>query len=502
MNEQITGHIQNKTTYGEIKPLSEEAKTVLKNYEKAISVPQMVDIGSATDLTPIYEGETPPFALRNYKIHYPPSLVEAYKIACNKYEDCFMDIVKEHKNWGSDYQCAPNTLAFQVDGPAYPDEFLNQAKYMNPEVLAEVINARVFEYENNLAMYGLNGRLWPDGTTNQTWHMALDKARSRTGRKIAVLAGTEKKLDEMLKSELGASRDNMPPEETIREITGFDSFMGPCDLIAHYQKYNGEDSEYVFFGRTSRPKTWLRDPTSQIDEGFLADPNFLKYVRAFALTHNFDNTVLLLNHPSIITDTKEAMLMTGAAYLVTQPNDIYSGEFQQYLSNNGIDINNISSGDLTPNQKKKLGDLFTSFPSQYLLSKQLTDHLKMRDIDPDSIASGSKKVRGKPLKLHYGCYAHITGRVNRASFLNELMGQVKIRGYYIIQPEFNNLHIIDSHNLSDSYIAIDRVFFVRGANGELEPMESCRSLMPVSAMDGKKNNVHEGANTKCARIIL
>lgn len=58
-----------------------------------------------------------------------------------------MKLVEKHKIWESDYQYAPHTLVFQVDGPAYSDEFLRQAEFMSPEVLAEFIMRRVFEFE-------------------------------------------------------------------------------------------------------------------------------------------------------------------------------------------------------------------------------------------------------------------------------------------------------------------------------------------------------------------
>lgn len=326
--------------------------------------------------------------------------------------------------------------------------------------------------------------------------------RLRTGKKVAVLAGTEQKLDEMLKSELATDRNNPLSEEAIQSITGFDRFMGPDDLIAHYRKYNGEDSEYVFYGRTSRPKSWLRNPAYDVDEEFMGQPEILKFVRAHAITHNFDDAKLPFGHPAIIMDTKEALVMTGSAYLVTQPSDIYSPEFQEYLADNAIDMSEISAGSLTQRKKNKLGGLFLNFPPTNLLSESLITHLESRGLDPTLIASGEKKVRAKPLKQHYGIYGHEVGSINRAKFISLLMEQIRLRGDYIIQPEFANLQIIDSTNPQDSYVAIDRVFFVRGADGELHPVESCRSLMPAQSQEGKKNNVHEGSHTRCARIVI
>jgi len=492
----------NSTAQIETSPLSEGGNAVLKYYEHTIAAPQPVDIGSATQIAPMYESETPPLALREYKVHYPESLVEAYKIACGKYDQQFMKLVQRHKIWGSDYQYAPFTLAFQVDGPAYPDAFLKQAEFMNPNILAEFITKRVFEFEANIAAYGLNGRLWPDGTTNQTWHAALEVVRQRTGKRVAVLAGTEPKLDEMTMYEMGITRDQLTSDKAVRDITGFDAFLGPNALLSLYQKHQGNDCPYVFFGRTSRPKSWLRNPNSQIDEGILASSEILRYVRAHAITHNFDDPTLPINHPSIIMDTKEALVLAGAAYSVTQPCDIYSQEFLQYLADNGIDVDEITEGSLNPGKKNKLGGFFINFPSTNLLSESLIVHLKARGSDPALVASGEQKVRAKPLKQHYGIYGHEIGSINRAKFLNEIMEQVRIRGEYIIQPEFANLHIVDSANPHESYVAIDRVFFVRGADGQLHPMESCRSLMPAQSLEGKKNNIHEGHNTRCVRIAI
>lgn len=492
----------NGTAQIETYPLLEGSNGVLKYYEQTIAIPQVVDIGSVTKVIPLYEGETPPLALREYEVHYPESLIEAYRIACGKYDQQFMELVDRHKMWGSDYQYAPFTLAFQVDGPAYSNEFLKQAEFMSPIVLAEFITKRVFEFEANIAAYGLNGRLWPNGTTNNTWHAALENVRQRTGKKVAVLAGTEQKLDEMVLYEMGFTRDQLMSAEAVRSLTGFDAFLGPNDLVSIYQQYHGDDCPYLFFGRTSRPKSWLRDPAHHIDEGFLAQPEILKFVRAHALTHNFDDPKLPFNHPAILMDTKEALVMMEAAYLVTQPSDIYSQEFLTYLTDNGIDISDIAERSLIQSQKNKLGGLFLGFPSASLLSEALITHLQARGSDPVLVSSGEQKVRAKPLKQHYGIYGHEVGSVNRAKFLNELMKQVKMRGEYIIQPEFNNLHIVDSAHQHESYVAIDRVFFVRGADGDLHPMESCRSLMPAQSLEGKKNNVHEGSHTRCVRIVI
>lgn len=501
MQEQ-TQYTLDKSRYAEKRSLSTSARLLLTAYETSILPPHAVDIGPAVQVTPLYESETPPLALQEYQVHYPPSLVEAYKIACNRYDQHFMHIVQKHRTWTTDYQYAPNTLAFQVDGPAYPNNFLHLAADISPEVLAEFVMRRVFEFEANIAAYGLNNRLWPDGTTRQTWAAALEILRMKTGKKVAVLAGTEQKLDEMLMYEMGVTRDQLPAEETIRTLTGFYAFLGPNDIERMYEQSGGNDCPYVLYGRISRPKAWLRNPAIAIDEGFLANPEILRYVRAHALTHNIDNPTLSLNHPAIIMDTKEALVTSGAAYLVTHPSDIYSPEFLQYLATNGIDIDDISTGNLTPTKKNTMGKLFLNFPYVDLLSESLMTHLQTRGAYPDVIAGGDQLMRAKPLKQHYGIYGHEIGALNRAKFLNTVMEQIRIRGYYLMQPEFNNLHIVDCRNPSDTYIAIDRVFFVRGANGELKPMESCRSLMPVVSPDGQKNSVHEGAYTRCARVVL
>lgn len=488
----------------ETDPLLEGSNVVLKSYEQTIAVPQITDIGQTIQLSPMYEGETPPLSLREYVVEYPNSLIEGYKIACEQYDQQFMKLVRRHKIWETDYQYSPFTLAFQVDGPAYPDDFLKKAQFMSPTTLADFITKRVFEFEANIAAYGLNGRLWPDGTTNQTWQGALEIVRQRTGKQIAVLAGNEQKLDEMIVYEMGITRDQYQyiSSEVVRSLTGFDAFLGPNDLVNLYKEYQGNYCPYVLFGRTSRPKSWLKNPTSYVDEGLLAQPEILRYIRAHAITHNFDDPTLSSNHPNILMDSKEALLGVGAGYLVAQPQDIYSEEFLHYLLNNGIIVEDIAEGTLSSSKKNKLGGLLLNFPPANLLSGSLGRHLQERGVDPALVSTGEKKVRAKPLKQHYGIYGHETGSLNRAKFLNKIMEQMRARGDYILQPEFANLHIVDSANPNDAYVAIDRVFFVRGADGKLHPMESCRSLMPANSLEGKKNNVHEGSHTRCARIAI
>mgnify|MGYP000633828960 CR=1 FL=1 len=491
----------NETKHIDRLPLPSPVKSLLDYYEQVIAVPHVVDMGPTTPLTPFYPEDRPPSALREYKVYYPPSLVEAYRIACNKYDKAFMQIVQSHKDWESDYRYAPHTFAYQVDGPAYPGEFLELAASENPEVLAEFIILRAFEFENNIAAYGLNNRLWPDGTTNQTWHTAIDQLRQKTGKKIAVLAGTEQKLTEMLKSELATDRDHIPPEEVVRALTGFDRFMGPIDLQMHFLERSGQSSDYLYYGRTSEPKSWLRSPDGQVYDGFLADPDVLRYIRAFAITHNFDNTTLPANSSKVITDTKEPLVAIGAAYPFTQIGDIYSDEFIGHLKDQGINISALAEGRLTPSQRNKLGAIAQKFPHDQLLSPDFIQHLIARGADPGLIATGNQNLRAKPIKLHYGVYGHVIGKANRSSFLNELILQTLTRGQYVIQPELKNLKIVNNNRPEEAFIAIDRVFFVRGAGGELVPMESCRSLMPLNSEDGKKNSVHEGPNTRCARIV-
>lgn len=487
--------------------LSEGDSILLQHYEQTIKVPQVVDIGSATQVAPMYHGEAPPLALRGYQICYTKSLVEAYKIACEVYDQQFMQLVERHKTWKTDYQYAPSTLAFQVDGPAYTADFLESAKLIDPLLLAGFILKRVFEFEPNIAAYGLNNRLWPDGTTNKTWHTTLEIVRQRTEKKIAVLAGSEQKLEEMVLYEMGIKRGQPIIEDEVRAMTGFDAFLGPNDVQSLYEQYQGNDCPYLFFGRTSMPKSWLVNPASHIDVGPLAQPEILRYVRAYALTHNFDDLTLSLEDPKVITDTKEAMGMTGSAYSVTNPRDIYSEKFLHFLAEKGISMDLVVFPDeLTPKKREKLGSnlgkyLF-DFPVTDVLAKRFVAHLYSRGINPVTIANGSRKLRAKPSKLHYGIYGHLTGGVNRSSFLRELMEQIKSRGTYVIQPEFENLHIVDRANPGESYVAIDRVFFVRGADGTLQPMESCRSLMPAHSAEGKRNNVHEGSSTRCARIAI
>src|SRR5258708_2461167 len=111
--------ITNEIGYVEMKPLSNEAQVVLDYYTALISVPLVVAIGSQSHLSPIHKDETPPIALREYIISYPPSLIAAYKIVCNTYDKAFMELVKQQKEHQTDYQYGSNTLAFQVDGPAY-----------------------------------------------------------------------------------------------------------------------------------------------------------------------------------------------------------------------------------------------------------------------------------------------------------------------------------------------------------------------------------------------
>ena len=338
-------------------------KNLIEHYEESISKAQCVDIGVTTKPVSLHENEDPPMALGDYVVSYPRSLISAYKIACERYDQQFQGHVKRHKISDSDYQYAPHTLAFQVDGPAYPDTFLNNVEFADPAVLADFIVVRAFEFESNIAAYGLNGRLWPDGTTNSTWHATLDTVRQNSGKKVAVLTGTEQKLDETLMYEMGATRDQMPSAEQIRDMTGFDAFLGPADAHKLYAA-DSQNCPFVFFGRTSRPKSWLKDPKGNPDNWVWDEPGFLKFVRAHAITHNFDKPYLHATDPSVMLDSKVALVDLGGAYLIKKPSDIYSPEFMCLLKTNGITEDKIISWDLSPKMKNRLNEFLAKFSSQ------------------------------------------------------------------------------------------------------------------------------------------
>ena len=474
--------------------LPQEAQELLKKYEQDVLIPQPLDLGHATEIPKLYPGERTPFALRGYEVKYPPNLWQAYIIACELYDKVFMSCVHESKTWPTDYQFAPYTLAFQVDGPAYSDAFIELAATLPPEILAQFVIARAFEFENNIAMYGLNSRLWPYGTTNQTWHMMLDTVRAKTGKKVAVLAGSEDKLSEMIVSELGIVKGPVTPEIT-KSITGFDAYIDPDTLSEQLQRYNGADCDYVLYGRTSMPKSWLADPSSKVEMSKWQDPSLVQFARKFALTHNFDLSSTHLTDSHLLTDTKEAMVRIGAVYPVSQISDIYSQEFINIARANGISFNSLAVAGI-----QKLAAILKIFNSNLILAQPFQAYLRGRGMEPEMVAKGEIELRAKPLRLHYGAYGHIIGKANRANFLLSLLKNLESRGPYIVQPEFSNLIVIDI-DTELSYIAIDRIFLVRDENGQLAPMESVRSLMPTASIDGRRNTVHEGPSTRCARIV-
>lgn len=503
MKEQYTGHENYTAHIPEVKPLSKEAKAVLMYYQETIAIPHVINIGSVTQLTPRYEGDEAPGALREYKVEFPPSLNQAYALLAQKHDDALMLVAKRHAEWKTDYQYAPQSLAFQIDGPAYPDQFLAYAANISPDVLAEFLQGRIYEVENNIAGYDLNGRLWPDGTTNKTWHETLEKVRQQTGKKVAVLASTNEKFDALLLSELG--KDTLPSEKETRTRTGFDTFMGPNELIAQYKKYDGQNSDYVFFGRTSYPTQWLEDPTTSVHEPFLANPILRQFVRAYAITHNFDNPEHDLYDPRVITDTKAALCLIGAAHLVNTSEDIYSQKFLAFLNEKNIGPDKVVFlNELTPGKIKKLGKnleryLF-NYPRSAMLVPQLLTHLEGRGVDPNLVANGSQLFRAKPLRRHYGAWGHIRGVIHGATFVSKLMKDSEIRGPFVIQPELQNFQIIDK-NTAIEYLVIDRVFFVRAPDGELKRMEGIRTHMPKNSPEGQKNAVHDGKFTLDAPIV-
>ena len=519
--------------------LSSEIREIRSFYEDDIVEPDVMDLGPKKKLEPRYVGDKSPFALRELSVEYPKALNEAYEILAEEHDAAFMRIVEKYKEWTTDYQFAKNSFGFQIDGRAFSERFLKYVADKKPEDIAKFLKiAVVFEVENNIAAYDLNSRLWPYGTRNETWHGGLEGVRGKTGKKIALLASSEEKYNALLRSELGLEpEDNLPSEEEIRLRTGFDAVWGPEQLIGHFNNQRDKvvdgvvDSDYLFFGRTSRTTEWLKDPNhTVVKEPFLEDPILRRYVRAFAITHNFDNPALSLGDPRIFTDTKAALCAIGGAYRVTGLQDIYSQEFldflkqKKYLIDNGkIHIDRLIlqgeqtekleklkqkakkkiEGELTVEAIKKIEHSLERYifniPRAAMLSQNFQVYLRSRGIDPKSVADGTQKMRVKPEQRSYGAYGHERGSLTQLSFKDKLKKGPTIGGHFVIQPEMENYEVIDQ-NTGRSYLAIDRVFFVRGNDGRLERMEGVRVYMPKDSSEGRKNNVHAGEFTLDAPI--
>ncbi len=380
-----------------------------------------------------------------HRVPYPSVVTKALAAIYRAYNAAFRPLVEANSEWDTDYQYArgpdgtPLNRWVQIDMVGLPDAFLRRAAGLAEDEVRETVQARVFEYENSLAMYGLHENLFANGdhgtAFDRHFRASLDALRRRYGRPIALLAVTEPKYEAMRESEFGMRAGEALSDAQVQALSGFDTFFGPGQFLQHVSR-NGGTSEYLLYARTSLPTATLRKPGTVFDNRLLENDTVRRMIKANALTFNVDNPAWGLGDPRRINHTKAWMALLGIAHPVYTLEDISSEECSRYLLAQGID------------------------------------------------PSSETVIRMKPMQASYGCYEHLRGLVSDRNFNHDIRRELARRGPYVLQPELRTPVILNKTD-GQLYTYMDRNFY--RADGKIyQFMGGFRIYMPMHSREAKR----------------
>lgn len=430
-------------------------------FDQAVISSQSAFLGNEVLKTDIKSTIGPFHVLPDYKTQYPPSVVRALGKLYEEYNQAFRPLVQANKEWDSDYQFCmaddgtPRNGWVQIDMVGLPEQFLKSAVNMSEDEISEVLRRNIFEIENSLAMYQLLEQLHSDGNHDtlfkQQFRSSLDEVRKNHQKPIALLAVTEPKYDAMRQSEFGKTDGEQLTDEEVKQLSGFDAFLGPEQFLQHLQE-NGGQCGYLLYVRSSDPVAKLKDPGVQIAHPLLDNNVIRKTIKANAITFNIDSPSMLPERR--INDTKEYLPLMRMGYPIQNYEEIESPKFLEYLKSNGIEWSDITSGN--------------------------------------------RLLRVKPIKGTYGCYGHLRGNLGDKKFRNEFRQNLRKRGTYVVQPEMNISLITNSSN-GIKYTFIDRNFLSFVGDQPIF-MGGFRSLIPANSFEAQQGRNHGNGSTVWAEI--
>ena len=441
------------------------------------------DLGPLVERSDIQSSIGPFLVLPEYRVSYPDSVVSALSNLYTEYNRAFHPLVQANREWGTDYQyCTtrdgvPVNGWVQIDMVGLSQGFLDIADSRPEEEVQAVLRNSIFEIENSLAMYQLLQEIFStaegNSTFKQRFRASLEHIRNKHGRPIALLAVTDQKYLAMKQTEFGVAPEDPLTDEEVERLSGFDRFFGPEDFRAYLESTGGE-CEYLLYVRSSDPIPKLKHPGVTVEHPLFGDPVLRKIIKAHALTFNVDAPDM--PYHARINDTKEYMFAMGMAFQVEDQHDIITPEFVAHLAT-GRTYDDYDGTRVTP---------------------QFTGYLEQQGIEYFTTTTGELMLRAKPLKGTYGCYGHLSGELRDKKFRNELRGQLKSRGKYVLQNEMEVPMITDGES-GRRYLYIDRLFFSTDGD-EVKFMGGFRSLMPEDSAEAQGRRIHGNEVTTWAEI--
>lgn len=443
------------------------------------------------------------------KIVYPPELIEALIIILNEYTNSFDKMIRVKQ--GNDYYQPASfngkfvNFGFQIDMRALPPDFLEEAKKMPPLELASFLKKVIYEIENSLAMYSLMRGLFGNFKEYSSktflginFNTALELWKNYHEKKLVLGAVTIEKFESMLMWEFGISPENfgrLSLEELrkrVKLLSGFDDFYGPVQL----GRVNLED--VILYMRTSYPISWLKKP-EEISIPLLQDPEKLALIRNRAITFNVDNPkevnfLLTLQNLEIVFDKGN-----GFGLIITDAQ-------KRHLENLGLlhrVIKDIFYPTIINDTKEALVLMGIAFPLTRcedinLNNPLFREFLESRGENPDN---PTMRLRIKPAWLHYGGYGHKRGRWNEQEFRRRLKKSLQTRGPYVVQPEIPPL-IFKNESNKIEYAANDQMFFLYDPLvGEYKFAGGQRISLPVESEEARRGRIHGNRQTVWAEIV-
>lgn len=434
-----------------------------KDVQRFTHAPEIVHLGPERIRDDIPTNEGPFHVFTEYEVHYPTSVVEALARMYREYNEAFRALVDKNREWETDYMYAltsdgmPINFGVQMDINGLTSAFLEEAQNLSVDEVYTRLKD-VFEIENSLAMYGLLMRITSKNGEETPfaigWRETLDQIRTRTGKKIALIAVTDDKYQHMKEAEFGKTKDEELTDDKVREISGFDRFFSP-DEYKRYVEEHGEDSEYVLYCRTSDPLATLEDPTNIVEHTLLSDPTIRRIMKKYSLTFNIDNPEWERGDDRRINDTKRYLIPMGRGYQITSADQLRSPEFKEFLLSRGA--------------------------------------------DPVEVASGQVVVRGKP-DTAYGCYGQERGAIGDDQYIATQQELIDNWGMYIAQPEMT-IPTVQDDETGERYTVAHRVFLVTVDGIKYKLLQGYASHMPVKSIEAERGRNHGSKFTKLARIL-
>lgn len=283
------------------------------------------------------------------KVVYPDVVVRALGVIYAEYRAAFGRLIEANREWATDYQYCEGQHNFtvQIDMAGLPQWALNELAKLPLDDVVEYLRTVIFELESSIAMYPLLSKMFADASGlskwGHNWRLTLDSLRQQFGKQIMLLAVTKDKYRAMLETEFGITDGSRPSDELVRELTGFDVFMGPDEFLA-YLDDNGGECDYLIFARTSDPPAKLKQPAYMIEHPLLSEPRVREIIKACAITVNVDRPGGLTSQQ--INDTKAYMPDIGIGFRFSTLEDLQGEEFARWLAARGHSIKELNEGTI------------------------------------------------------------------------------------------------------------------------------------------------------------